>query len=400
MVGSQPEIDTVAVVGAGTMGVGIAQVSTMGGLRTLVFDPDKAVRESVLDQVAASFDRGAKRGFWSGSQASIALGRLEVVDSLPMLAEAGLIIEAVPELLELKQQIFGELEDACGPDSILATNTSSLSVTAIASVLDRPQRMLGLHFFNPVQAMRLVEVISGERTSPAHAERARETVTRMNKVAIRAKDAIGFVANRCARPFTLEAMRMSAELGLAPAEIDRICRVGAGFRMGPFELVDLVGADINLTVAHSFFKQSFGEPRWRPSQMQLKMVNAGWLGRKSGRGFYDYSESSYREPDPAVTDRQPIEDHDRLVELAGPRSPEVIRWMAAQIVNEGVFTLASGIASEADIDTAMLKGFNWPVGPIEWGRRIGFQTVVETLEELRDRYGEAYRPAPLLRKMT
>ncbi|MBN8866477.1 MAG: hypothetical protein J0H98_02885 [Solirubrobacterales bacterium] len=397
---ARPEIDVVAVVGAGTMGAGIAQVAAMGGLRCLVFDPVQAARDTVRDRIAGSLERGVGRGFWSADQAEAGLARIEVVDTLDGAAEAGLAIEAVPESLELKREIFQRLEAACPEETVLATNTSSLSVTAIAAGLARPERMLGLHFFNPVPAMSLVEVVSGEATDPGCADRAHRAVTRMGKTAIRAQDAIGFVANRCARPFTLEGLRMATELGLPPAEIDRICRLGGGFPMGPFELVDLVGADINLAVARSFFEQSFGEPRWRPSQTQVRMVDAGRLGRKAGRGFYEYGHGPHREPDPEVGDARPILDPDRLTDIAGPNAATVMGWMSAQIVNESVFTLAEGIATEADIDTAMLEGFNWPVGPIEWGRQIGFQSVIETLERLRGAYGEAYRPAPLLRELT
>ncbi|HTU15787.1 MAG TPA: 3-hydroxyacyl-CoA dehydrogenase NAD-binding domain-containing protein [Solirubrobacterales bacterium] len=399
MTDSRSEIETVAVVGAGTMGAGIAQVAAMGGFETLLFDPVAEARATARGRIDGSLGRGADRGFWSGAEAEAGLANLSVVDRLADLAGADLVIEAVPESLELKQALFAELAGTCGPDTLLATNTSSLSVTAIAGGIDRPQRFLGLHFFNPAPAMRLVEVVSGALTSPGTADLAFEAIGRMGKVAIRAQDAIGFVANRCARPYTLEGLRVSGDLGIDPAEIDRICRIGAGFPMGPFELIDLVGADINLAVAKSFHEQSFGLPRWQPSQMQVKMVDAGRLGRKTGRGFYEYGDGPHREPDPEIDETRPVLDRDRLIELAGPNAPEVLDRIAAQIVNEAVFTLAEGIATERDIDIAMLNGFNWPVGPIDWGRRIGFGRVLATLERLREIHGEAYLPSPLLRKM-
>jgi len=393
------EIRGVAVIGAGTMGAGIAQVAAMGGFETRLFDPVDEVRGTVRERIAGSLDRGADRGRWSSDAAAAAAGRLEVVDSLEAVAGVDLVIEAVPERLDLKRELFTELARVCGPETILATNTSSLAVTAIAGETPHPERVIGLHFFNPAPAMKLVEVVSGPLSSPDAADAAFEAVTRMGKVAIRAADAIGFVANRCARPYTLEGLRAAGDLGLAPAEIDRICRMGAGFPMGPFELIDLVGADINLAVAKSFHEQSFGEPRWRPVRLQVSMVDSGRLGRKTGRGFYEYGDGPHREPDPEVEDRRPIVDRDRLAAVAGPDAPVVLERISAQIVNEALFTLGDEIATEDDIDLAMLNGFNWPIGPIEWGRELGFGAVLATLQELREEHGEAYRPAPLLRRM-
>lgn len=371
----------------------------MGGFETVLFDPAEQVRATARDRIGGSLRRGSERGFWTPEEAEAGLANLTVADRLSDLDRAGLVIEAVPESLELKRNLFTELAGICGPETVLATNTSSLSVTAIAGGIEGPERVLGLHFFNPAPAMKLVEVVSGALTSPAAADLAFAAIDRMGKVAIRARDAIGFVANRCARPYTLEGLRVSSDLGIEPAEVDRICRIGAGFPMGPFELIDLVGADINLAVAKSFHEQSFGLPRWQPTQMQVQMVNAGRLGRKTGQGFYEYGGGPHREPDPEIGESRPILDHDRLVELAGPDAPEVVDRIAAQIVNEALFTLAEGIATEEDIDIAMLNGFNWPVGPIDWGRRIGFEKILATLERLRDLYGEAYIPAPILRKM-
>ncbi|MDQ2700417.1 MAG: 3-hydroxyacyl-CoA dehydrogenase NAD-binding domain-containing protein [Actinomycetota bacterium] len=390
----------VAVVGAGTMGAGIAQVAATGGFRVIVFDPAEEMIATVLERIGGSLGRAAERGRMSREDGDAAGARLSVARELDGIAEADLVIEAVPESLDLKRRLFTDLAAVCRPETILATNTSSLSVSAIADGIDRPDRVLGLHFFNPAPAMKLVEVVSGALTSAAAADTAYEAITRMGKTPIRAKDAIGFVANRCARPYTLEGMRASEELWIPPAEIDRICRVGAGFPMGPFELVDLVGADISLAVARSFFEQSFGNPRWQPSQTQVLMVNSGRLGRKTGTGFYEYGDGPHREPDPEVSVARSVLDAAELESVAGANAPVVIERIAAQIVNEALFTLGDGIASEADIDLAMLNGFNWPVGPLEWGRRIGFDQVLSTLNGLRETYGEAYRPAPLLRKMT
>jgi 3-hydroxybutyryl-CoA dehydrogenase len=221
----------------------------------------------------------------------------------------------------------------------------------------------------------------------------------MDRTAIRARDSIGFVANRCARPFTLEALRMLGEGVASHEEIDRICRVGGGFRMGPFELMDLIGIDVNFGVARSFFEQSFGEPRWRPHPIHARMSASGRLGRKSGRGFYDYGEGApRRDPDPDIDDERPIVDDGRLEEVAGALAPVVFGRIGAGIVNEAAFALGERVASAGDIDTAMRLGFNWPAGPIEWAERLGAARALGILDELREIYGDGYRAAPLLRR--
>ncbi len=391
-------MSTVGVVGAGTMGAGIAEVCAVGGFPTRVFDPVPDARAGVTDRIRAFLEKGVRRGKTTPERADEAVARIEVLDGLEGMAGCDLVIEAAPEELDLKHRIFGELAAIAGPETLLATNTSSLSVTAIAAPVESPERVLGLHFFNPAPVMRLVEVVSGVRTSPESAESARAVIDQMGKVAIMAADGIGFVANRCARPYTLEGLRIAEDLGLEPTEIDRVCRVVGGFPMGPFELIDLVGADINLHVARSFFEQGFGLARWRPSRLQVSQVDAGLLGRKSGQGFYRYGEGPYREPDPELDDAHPIIDRQRQLALAGPNAPAVIDRIAAQIVNEAVFALREGVASEADIDAAMLHGFNWPLGPFEWGRRLGAARVRSVLDELRKLHGEAYLAAPDLEK--
>jgi 3-hydroxybutyryl-CoA dehydrogenase len=247
--------------------------------------------------------------------------------------------------------------------------------------------------------MALVEVVAGDESSDPALELATAAAERMSKTPIRARDSIGFVANRCARPFNLEALRMLGEGIAGHEEIDRIYRLGGGFRMGPFELIDLIGVDVNLEVARSFFEQSFGEPRWRPHPIQARMVAAGRLGRKTGRGFYSYAEGNYRQPDPEIEDERPLLDDERLEQVAGPLGPVVLRRLGAQVANEACFALAEEVASAEDIDLAMRLGWNWPVGPLEWGERLGWSRALGHLEELRETHGEAYRPAPLLRRL-
>jgi 3-hydroxybutyryl-CoA dehydrogenase len=313
------------------------------------------------------------------------------------LAECDLIVEAAPEDLELKRGLFDELASVAGDDCVLATNTSSLSVTAISEGRERPERIVGMHFFNPPAAMKLVEIVAGERSSDDALALATEVGEAMGRTPIRARDTVGFVANRCARPFNLEALRMLADAVAGHEEIDRVYRLGGGFRMGPFELMDLIGVDVNLAVARSFYEQSGGEPRWTPSALQERMVADGRLGRKSGRGFYDYSGEEHRPPDPEVDAERPILEPAELEAVAGPLGPPVLRRVAAQIANEAAFALEDRVASPEDIDTAMRLGWNWPAGPLEFAELLGPAAAVEILQSLEGSGGDAYRVAPLLR---
>jgi 3-hydroxybutyryl-CoA dehydrogenase len=292
---------TIGVLGAGTMGAGIAQLACLAGAQTLLHDPVPAALERGLGAIRKHIERGVERGRIEPADGEAAIGRLQGVASLKDLSDCELVIEAAPESLELKRKLFGELEsDVVSPDCVLATNTSSLLVTAVAAGLEHPDRVVGMHFFNPPPLMALLEVVAGADSSEQALATARAAGEAMGKQVIDAFDGPGFLVNRCNRPWGLESLRLLQE-GIASVEvIDRICRVGAGFRMGPFELMDLVGVDVGLDVSRSFYEQSFGEPRWRPSQITVKTVAAGRFGRKSGRGYYDYSAGTdaYREPDP------------------------------------------------------------------------------------------------------
>jgi 3-hydroxybutyryl-CoA dehydrogenase len=307
----------VGVVGAGTMGSGIAQLGCLSGARTLLHDPFPEALEKGMERIRGHLERGAERGRWSSEEASAAAGRLEPAGALEDLAPCELVIEAAPEKLELKQQLFGTLsEGIVSEDCVLATNTSSLLVTAVASAVTGPERVVGMHFFNPAPLMRLLEVVAGVRSSEEALAVARATGEAMGKVVIDAVDGPGFLVNRCSRPFGLEAQRLLASRVASIEEIDRICRMEGGFRMGPFELSDLVGVDVGLDVARSFFEQSFGEPRWRPSPIVVKLVASGAAGRKAGRGYYDYSNGTdaYRPADPEPPARG---GGDGLVVVAG-----------------------------------------------------------------------------------
>jgi 3-hydroxybutyryl-CoA dehydrogenase len=293
---------TIGVAGAGTMGAGIAQLACLSGARTLLHDPVAGALEAGLERIKAQLDRGVERGRLSAEQAEAASAGLVAAPALEDLADAELVIEAAPERLELKRDLFAKLSDGIvGEDCVLATNTSSLLVTAVAAGATRPERVVGMHFFNPPPVMRLLEVVAGEQSSESAVERARAAGEAMGKHVIIAADGPGFLVNRCNRPFALEALKLMQERVASLQEIDRICRMAGGFRMGPFELMDLVGVDVGLDVSRSFYEQSFGEPRWRPSPISVRTVAAGRLGRKSGRGYYEYpagGEHRPRDPEP------------------------------------------------------------------------------------------------------
>jgi 3-hydroxybutyryl-CoA dehydrogenase len=283
------------VVGAGTMGAGIAQLGAAAAMRTLLHDPVP----DALERGAEGVRRGLAKWAEKGRVEQSAVELLEPVSSLDELAPCDLVIEAAPERAELKRDLFGALSMLCGDDVVLATNTSSIPVTSLASAAARPENVVGMHFFNPPPLMPLLEVIRADQSADGAVEVAIEVGRAMGKEVIVAADVPGFLVNRCGRPFSGEGLRLLQERVATHEQIDRICRLGGGFRMGPFELMDLVGIDVGFEVAKSFDELSFGEPRWRPSPIQARMVAAGRLGRKSGRGYYEYAEDgSYRPDDP------------------------------------------------------------------------------------------------------
>jgi 3-hydroxybutyryl-CoA dehydrogenase len=388
------DVEAVGVVGAGTMGTGIAAMACLGGYPTRIQDPDPEVLGRARETVADALARGAGKG-WSEADAERAGGLISTVETVGDLAGADLVIEAAPERLDLKRGLFGQLAEACGPTAILATNTSSLRVADVAAQAPGPERIVGMHFFNPPTRMRLVEVVATETSSPAALDAARSVVERMGRTPIRAKDSPGFIANRLARPFSLESLRMLAAGVADAATIDRVCRLAGGFRMGPFELIDLIGLDVNLSVARSFYEQGGRPERWRPSEIQAEMVASGRLGRKSGEGFYRYGDGRHREDDPDLGIDAPTLDPADLARV-DPAAGEILPRLVAQIANEAAFALEEEIGTPEDMDTAMRLGFNWPLGPIEFTDLIGARRAVELLGELQRTSGDVYAAAPQL----
>jgi 3-hydroxybutyryl-CoA dehydrogenase len=319
----------IGVVGAGTMGAGIAQLACRTGARALLHDPDPDALERGAARIRAQLERSAARGRISAEEAERAAAALEPVAALGDLAECGLVIEAAPERLELKRELFAALAEVVDEECVLATNTSSLLVTALAGAAGDGSRVVGMHFFNPPPLMALLEVVAGIESSDRAVAVARAVGEAMGKHVIIAADGPGFIVNRCNRPFGLEALKLLQE-GIASFEdIDRAVRQGGGFRMGPFEVMDLVGVDVGFDVARSFYEQSFGEPRWRPSPITVKTIAAGRLGRKTGRGYYEYPEGAeHRPPDP---DPPPAGGGSGLVVIAGESTlAEELRDAAAE----------------------------------------------------------------------
>lgn len=278
----------IGVVGAGTMGAGIAQVSTEAGFETVVYDVSQEFIDKGLGRIQSFIQRNRERGKLTPEQEKQILARLSGSLKLEDLSGACLVIEAAPEKIELKREIFQKLDSLCGPETLLATNTSSLSVTAIAAAIKHPERAIGMHFFNPPPLMALVEVIQGVQTLPESIQKAVELVRKMGKTPVCAKDTPGFVVNRIARPFYNEALRILGDGDVTVETIDRIMKEAGKFRMGPFELMDLIGNDVNFAATNSLYEAFFHDPRFRPSPIQHRMIQAGLLGRKTGKGFYKY----------------------------------------------------------------------------------------------------------------
>jgi 3-hydroxybutyryl-CoA dehydrogenase len=386
---SAPELDPVGVVGAGAMGSGIAQVAASAGHPVYLVDALEGAAQRACARIAATLHERAETGRLDPAEAAETAARLHAVATIEDLPRCQVVIEAVLEDLDVKSDIFDALGRTQPSGTLLATNTSSLSIDEIAPAAAYPERVLGLHFFNPPPAMRLVEVVRGQVTSPALLDAAARLMTSWGKTPVRCASTPGFIVNRVARPFYGEAQRMVMAGVAGPATIDA-CLRSAGFPMGPFELTDLIGQDVNLAVGTSVWMQTSRDPRYAPVQMQADLVAAGHLGRKSGQGVYRYAE------DGTAVDNVP--DEGRVAELlAGPLLTNPVARTVAMLVNEAVDLVDRGEAGSADVDLAMVLGTRYPKGPIAWGREIGLTVVRDQLLELDAAFpGGRYRPSPAL----
>ena len=284
-----PQSSTIGVVGSGTMGGGIAQIAAQRGFSVILYDISDEIVTRSVGRLQETLDKLAAKGKLSGDDVAATMGRIRTTATLEELAAADFIIEAAPEDITLKRDIFSRLDAACAPTTILASNTSSLSITILGGATRRPAQVVGMHFFNPVPLMGLVEVISGQYTAEETVDTTISLAQQLGKTAVRCSDTPGFIVNRVARNFYGEALRILGEQGATVAQIDQLAEQEAGFRMGPFRLMDLIGIDINFAVTQSVYAAYFGEPRYRPHPIQQRMVEAGAIGRKAGRGFYDYN---------------------------------------------------------------------------------------------------------------
>ena len=381
----------VGVIGAGTMGSGIAQVAAQAGHVTYLYDTRPGAAESALASLSKTFDKLVEKGKFTKEEAASVLARIKPANDLKQLASCGLVIEAIVEDLAIKKKLFADLEAIVGPYAILATNTSSLSVTAIAAACTKPGRVIGLHFFNPAPLLPLIEVVPGLASDAQLANRCTKLMAAWGKTPVICKDTPGFIVNRVARPFYGEAIRIYEE-GLADMPtIDRAMKEIGGFKMGPFELMDLIGNDVNFTVTKTVWENFFYDPRYKPSFTQQRMVEAGWLGRKTGCGYYTYEQGQVQERPAASGERQV--DIEQLLN-------DICSRILVMLINEAADALHFGIATRDDIDLAMTKGVSYPKGLLKWADDLGIANCLGKLESLQAEFGEdRYRPSPLLRKM-
>ncbi len=374
----------IGIIGAGTMGAGIAQVAAQAGHQVILVDQNQAQLDLAKANLEIILNKLLSKEKITSDQKSSISSAIQYEINNTSLASCSLVIEAIVENLPIKHSVFRSLEEIVSDTCILATNTSSLSIASIGSVLKNPSRIIGIHFFNPAPLMPLVEIIPAVQTSQKVIDGVMTLIGAWGKTAVLCKDTPGFIVNRVARPFYGEALRIFEE-GIADfATIDWAMTSLGGFKMGPFTLMDYIGNDVNYTVTESVFEAFYYDPRFKPSLTQMRYKEAGYFGRKSGKGFYDYSENA--------TSIKAKEDIDL--------GQEILDRILALLINEAVDAVFMQVSSVEGVDLAMTKGVNYPKGLLKWADEIGLNEILLRLEDLQLTYGEdRYRPNPLLRKM-
>jgi len=374
----------ISVIGAGTMGSGIAQVAASNGCQVTIVDSSQPALENSKSKLKSILNRLVEKGKINEEQSKSILARIHWTTKMDEISNSNMVIEAIVENLEIKQNLFTEMESLVSDICILATNTSSLSVSKIASVCKLKSRIMGVHFFNPVPLMKLVEVIPTEETDKKLLSEVKSSLEGWGKSVVTAKDTPGFIVNRVARPFYSEALKIYEE-GLADfATIDWAMKEFGGFRMGPFELMDYIGNDVNYSATKAVYDGTNHDPRYKPSPIQKKLMDEGLLGRKSGRGYFDYSESAVN-PEP---------NKDKKL------GKKIFNRILTMLINAAVDALNGAIATRDDIDTAMTTGVNYPKGLLKWADDIGLNVPLSQLKDLHTQSGDdRYIASPLLEKM-
>jgi len=372
----------VAIIGSGTMGSGIAQVAATAGCEVKIYDSNQDALNKSKANLDVTLSKLVEKAKIDESEKNRIQNNISYAHTMGELSHSDLVIEAIIENLEIKRKLFSELENYVSPETILASNTSSLSIASIAASCQKPERVIGIHFFNPAPLMQLVEVVPAVQTSEEVLQQSVQIISDWKKVVAVAKDTPGFIVNRVARPFYSESLRMYEE-GVADfATIDWSLKTIGEFKMGPFELMDFIGHDVNYIVTETVFTAFYFDPKFKPSFTQKRLLEAGFLGRKSGRGFYEYSKEM---PSPREDMTLAKSIFDRVIVM---------------LINEAADTLFLNIASAKDIDNAMTKGVNYPKGLLAWADELGIQWCVNKIDELYNEYHEdRYRCSPILRRM-
>ena len=372
----------IGIIGAGSMGIGIAQIASASGCKVLIFDQNKHASQKAIKKLEKVLLRLIEKGKINVIKKDSILSNIKIVESLESMKDSDLIIEAIVENSTIKKELFSHMESIVSNDCVLATNTSSISITSLASSLKNPIRFIGIHFFNPAPIMPLVEITPALQTNNDLVKEIHQLLINWNKKPVVAKDTPGFIVNRIARPFYGEALRIYEEQIADFATIDFAMKHIGGFRMGPFELMDFIGNDVNYAVTESVFKAFYYDPRYKPSFTQKQYADAGWHGKKSKKGYYDYGDN---------------------IELVSPSNDEkllvdIFERILVMLINEAMDALYLGIASEQDIELAMTKGVNYPKGLVRWGKEKSFSWVEGKIDALYKIYHEdRYRCSPLLR---